>query len=386
MLRLLTFPLNISVTFTISLILCSFHLSNFYETPNQNEMLYVLSIILFFICSSIFIPYKHYYNKKQYNNEEAWKFFFYFSLSGFLVEFLLFGIPAFSPGGREDYKGIPIAHVAFYASSIICVLMASVYSTKKTIALCLFYSLCISALLMSRQMIMITFPIVFISILTRHRLNSLHWIMMIAGFIMLLIIFVILGNIRQQLAGDYFDNYIITVGGANESGQSMGQAAYWIWLYIASPIYNLILNFNDYYNFGSLCNYNVTYGSCDGDFLSSSVAPEIFLKYTIGNEFIEDLQISYLNVSTGFAKSARILGVTGVILQCILSLFFYFAGTLLTPKRYREAFRVYFSVLSLYMCFDNKFIRTEFFFGFILIILAPKIINLLIPKHHLDRN
>ncbi|HAV7900303.1 TPA: hypothetical protein JK844_003590 [Escherichia coli] len=388
MYRLLTFPLNISFTLAISLIMSMIPLSYFYKTPEISSSMYVIVIILFFLIASLLIPSTPYYKKVNFDNDNSWKFFFWFSLIGFAIEFVLYGIPIFTPGGRDSYTGMPVIHVAFYSSAMVCVLMSSTYSSPKNAVICLAYASILSVITMSRQMMMICFAISLISFLSRNRLSAKKWFYILFFVSLVLFLFGVIGNIRQQLAGDYFDDYIITIGGANELGVSVGQSVYWIWLYISSPMYNLILNIENYYKFGDLCALNVYYGSCSGDYITSVIVPGIFNKYMSGNEFIDDLQVAYLNVSTAFASSSRILGLPGILIQCVLSILFYFIGLVLTPIRYRESFKIYFSVLSLYMCFDNKFIRTEFFFGFVLIFLC-KLINSIkigVTKKHLNHN
>ncbi|WP_162940710.1 hypothetical protein [Rahnella bruchi] len=353
---------------TIGLILTSFNLSDFYESPNTNSVTYLLVIIFLYLAFSfITVKAKRQDLNEALGNSTLYKRFLIISLAGFFVEFSIYGIPALSPLGRDGFAGLPVLHVIFYSSAIISVLFASLYSGVKQTACCLLVSFLVSSAILSRQLMMISFVVMLISIVIRHKLSKIQYIKITASILGIIFAFGVLGNIRQQISGDYIDNYIIKIGGANSAGASIGDSFYWIWLYIASPVYNLYLNFMDYDTYGYGCNMAISYGSCSGSLFSDVILPNTIAKYTGNTEFFIDLVKSHLNAGTAFSAPARIFGISGVIIQIILQIIFYYIGLLFTPKRVKLAFIVYFSSLSMFMIFDNLFIRGEFFIGFLLI-------------------
>lgn len=370
MYRLLTYPLNVAFMLSIALILSLLNLSYFYETPSSEDILYILAMILSYTFIGIFLNRYRPVTKTSDSLSFLYLKFLVISVIGFSVELAIYGAPILLTTGRENYGGIPVLHVVFYSSSMASVLFASLYSGKRAIAVALICSFCISALLLSRQMMMVTFAILILSIATRYRITKAQWIKTAALCVGVIFIFGLIGNIRQQLAGDYVDNYILTVGGANSSGSEIGASLYWPWLYIASPLYNLILNINNHLNFSDSCNQAIAFGSCSGDYVSAVIMPNTISKYFGAQDFVIDMKMAHLNAGTAFSAAARIAGGAGIAIQIILQAVFYAIGYVLVNKKLRVAFTVYFSVLSLYMIFDNLYIHGEFFFVFVLIVIS----------------
>lgn len=220
-------------------------------------------------------------------------------------------------------------------------------------------------------MMIVSFIIVVIAIASKIRFNSKNKIYLIVSFAAVVVIFGILGNLRQQLSGDYVNDYIYRVGGANADGMRIGDTMYWLWLYIASPVYNLMQNLDSYYQYGNSCNVSISYGSCEGSYLLSVIVPDTISKY-FSEPFEIDMVMKHLNAGTAFSASARILGFAGILIQIVFQLMLYIVGILLTTKRNRRAFVVYFSVLSFFMIFDNLFVKGEFFFVLLMIIASGK--------------
>lgn len=370
MYRLLTYPLNVALMLSIALILSLLDLSYFYETPSSEDILYILTMILSYSFIGIFLNRYRPVTKTSDSLSSLYLTFLIISAIGFAVEFVIYGAPILLSTGRENYGGIPVLHVVFYSSSMASVLFASLYSGKRAIAVALICSFCISALLLSRQMMMVTFVILILSIATRYRITKAQWVKTAALCVGVIFVFGLIGNIRQQLAGDYVDNYILTVGGANSTGAVIGAVLYWPWLYIASPLYNLILNLNNYLNFSDSCNQAIAFGSCSGDYISAVIMPNTISKYFGAQDFVIDMKMAHLNAGTAFSAAARILGGTGISIQIMLQVVFYAIGCVLVNKKLRVAFTVYFSVLSLFMIFDNLYIHGEFFFVFVLIFIS----------------
>lgn len=363
--RLMTYPANIGVVLFIGIAFSLIQLSYFYEIPSPLYITLLSTICIFHIFISIFFKRDVYVDKS--NDGSSWKIFMIVSAVGFAIEFAVGGMPILV--GRENAVTIPMFHVMFYSFIIMAVLMASVYGRKRDMVFSLTCAIVISALMLSRQMIIVSFIIAVIAIASKTRFTRKNKLCLLASFVAVIFAFGIIGNLRQQLSGDYIKDYIYAVGGANADGMRIGDTMYWIWLYIASPVYNLIQNIDSYYQYGSRCNMSIAYGTCDGSYLLSVIIPDTISKY-FSETFEIDMVMKHLNAGTAFSASTRILGLTGIFIQIIFQLILYIVGISLTTKRNRRAFVIYFSVLSFFMIFDNLFIKGEFFFVLIMLIFS----------------
>ncbi|HCM9423142.1 TPA: hypothetical protein N5N76_002985 [Enterobacter asburiae] len=379
MLRLLTYPANIGAALLIGIIFSLMPFSYFYETPDSFYILLLTSVCIFYIFISIFFKRDVYVDTG--NDGSSWKIFMIISAVGFVIEFSVGGMPILV--GRENAVTIPVFHVIFYSFIIMAVLLASVYGRKRDIALSLTYAIVMSALMLSRQMMIVSFIIVVIAIASKTRFNKKNKLYLIVSFVAVVVIFGILGNLRQQLSGDYVNDYIYRVGGANADGMRIGDTMYWLWLYIASPVYNLMQNLDSYYQYSDSCNMSIAYGSCEGSYLLSVIVPDTISKY-FSEPFEIDMVMKHLNAGTAFSASARILGFAGILIQVVFQLILYIVGILLTTKRNRRAFVVYFSVLSFFMIFDNLFVKGEFFFVLLMIIASGKEFTLWRMNHSVN--
>lgn len=363
--RLMTYPANIGIVLFIGIAFSLIQLSYFYEIPSPLYITLLSTICIFHIFISIFFKRDVYVDKS--NDGSSWKIFMIVSVVGFAIEFAVGGMPILV--GRENAVTIPMFHVMFYSFIIMAVLMASVYGRKRDMVFSLTCAIVISALMLSRQMMIVSFIIAVIAIASKTRFTRKNKLCLLASFVAVIFAFGIIGNLRQQLSGDYIKDYIYAVGGANADGMRIGDTMYWIWLYIASPVYNLIQNIDSYYQYGSRCNMSIAYGTCDGSYLLSVIIPDTISKY-FSETFEIDMVMKHLNAGTAFSASTRILGLTGIFIQIIFQLILYIVGISLTTKRNRRAFVIYFSVLSFFMIFDNLFIKGEFFFVLIMLIFS----------------
>lgn len=371
MLRLLTYPANIGSALLIGIIFSLMPFSYFYETPDPFYVLLLTSVCIFYIFISIFFKRDVYVDTGS--DGSSWKIFMIISAVGFAIEFSVGGMPILV--GRENAVTIPVFHVIFYSFIIMSVLLASAYGRKRDVALSLAYAIVMSALMLSRQMMIVSFIIVVIAVASKTRFNRKNKLYLIVSFVAVVVTFGILGNLRQQLSGDYVNDYIYKVGGANADGMRIGDTMYWLWLYIASPVYNLMQNLDSYYQYGDSCNMSIAYGSCEGSYLLSVIVPDTISKY-FSEPFEIDMVMKHLNAGTAFSASARILGFAGILIQILFQLMLYTIGILLTTKINRRAFVVYFSVLSFFMIFDNLFVKGEFFFVLLMIIASGRRLSL----------
>lgn len=377
--RLMSYPANIGVVLLMGIIFSAIPLSYFYETPDPFYILLLTSVCVFYIFISIFFKRDVYVDTG--NNGTSWKIYMMISTVGFAIEFIVGGMPILV--GRESAVTIPVFHVIFYSCIIMSVLMASVYGRKRDVAFSLTYAIVMSALMLSRQMMIVSFIIAVIAIASKTKFNKKNKLYLLASFVAVIVVFGILGNLRQQLSGDYVSDYIYAVGGANAEGMRIGDTMYWLWLYIASPVYNLVQNLDSYYQYGDSCNMSIAYGTCSGNYLLSVIVPDTISKY-FAEPFEIDMVMKHLNAGTAFSASARNLGFVGIMLQIAFQLLLYVVGNALTTPRNRRAFVVYFSVLSFFMIFDNLFVKGEFFFVLLLIIASRKQFSFVVTKKALN--
>lgn len=364
------FPLNILVGMVLSFILALFKFSFFFREVSIQHGFYVFVIGLGVILQYIFCRKYLISQNNYYVNCNGYKFYLILAILIFLIEFFIYGTPAFNLGGRDETGVLPFFHVLGYSYFIFANLLVSMYGGKKQIIICSLIIVLFSILLLSRQLLMCSIIITILSLLWRYPLSYKFWMRLLLLLVILTFLFGTIGNYRQNLSNDYVSNYIFLVGGANKEGEKIGDALFWIWLYLASPMYNLLINFDSYYDLGNKCNSAIDFGSCNGNYISSVLFPDVLNKYFGLKNFLIDLQISHLNVGTGFATAARLNGILGVFLQMIFQVLFFIFGYKLTNYRYRNAFIIYYSSLSLFLIFDNLFTRAEFFFVFILLFLV----------------
>lgn len=371
MFNALLFPANILIALGFCSLISLDSLSNLYSSPDDYAIL-ALSVMLSIYGAFCVFMFRRAKPFVDASGEMAKKFspFLKIAACGFIVEFALYGIPLLLKGGRDDYTGIPVLHVVFYSSAIISVLFASLYASNKNIAITLLFAAAISVLTLSRQMMMVSFCIFIIASLIRYRMTKKIALRLFLLIFILFASFGFVGDIRQQMSGDYVNNYIFLVGGANAGGEALGSSLYWLWIYMATPVYNLIHNLHDYNVYGSFCGPTDTIGTCNGSYISTVLIPNTIAKYLGEPEFKISLEVPYLNAGTGYAAAARLLGLPGVIIQLFAQFAYYFVGRIVTPIRMRTAYTVYFSALSVFMIFDDLYTHGEFFFGFLLIIIA----------------
>lgn len=370
MYKFFVYPLNILIMFVFSILISLLDLSYFYEPLSLKGVMFLLLMIFLYWVQYPFLKNKvHLVSDENKNLSNTYKWFLVISVIGCFMEAVLIGLPVFASDGRDEFTGIPVLSVVFYSLSMVSMLYASLYSKKKDVVFCFCIVVLLSFLWLSRQLMIVSFLILIISTTVRYRVKSLPWFKILTSILGIIFLFALIGDYRQKLSGDYIEDYILVIGGANDQGEKIGSVFYWLWLYLASPIYNLILNFDSYYTYGEKCNTSVYYGSCDGNYIYAVLLPDIFSKYLSSDKFYFDLEILFLNVGTGFVEAARLLGLPGVVLQIFLHGLFFFIGYKLMPMKAKNVFIVYYSALSLLMVFNNTFIQGELFFVFIILFL-----------------
>lgn len=235
-------------------------------------------------------------------------------------EIILAGAPIL---GSVDYKefGIPFFHVVVYGGLIYLAIIGSAYSASKKYqsygfklsAFIAIYSICI----LSRHLLMILLISFFIAYLRSTKLNFIRLTILALACLITIWLFGLLGSIRManilEITTYEADLYILEAGGASEFyiKSGLGAAFFWFWLYLASPIFNLL----------NTIKLQSTQNNLLTDFINFIIF-EIFPQ-TISKRIADFFNIpstnqyliaDHLNVSTAFAGSFSNLGWIGIIL------------------------------------------------------------------------
>ncbi|EID0495873.1 oligosaccharide repeat unit polymerase [Escherichia coli] len=375
--QFLLFPLNVLFIMLLGLVLALFKFSDFYETPDSwNIVIYIMSLTPLMIYYQFYIRRKNFYIAIDENIKlsKLYKLFLTLSVGFFSLSFFKVGIPIFSPSGRDidtiliDDKFASICNILAYSLMIAAVTFAATFSSKKSILLCFCLSVLFSILLLSRQLAMVSFVIVLITYFCKNTLNISKVIYILSLMVFIGFFFSFLGNYRQQIHGDYVADYAHLIGNSTREGFILNDTLYWLWLYIASPIYNLFYNLDVFKYVNSPC-FNVDF-ECVGSFLSSEVLPLTISKALNLTLIEEKLVVGHLNVSTAYAKAVVIFGSYGIFLHVILQIIFFQFINLFCHPSMKFVLRIYYSAIIFFSIFSNLFIAPHFFFVMIIILIV----------------
>lgn len=364
------YPLNIIFVISLGILFTSLDFSYFYHQPTFFDYFFCFSIVLY---SVVFCFFTVGWNRFSIVPNERLKKLIIplltISMVGFFIEMALYGVPLLVSGGRDDYKTLPVLHVLFYSMLLSSALLSSLYGNKKHIFFSFLAILLIAVLFFTRQMLMVTFMMFMITYIYKGKGNKKIYFVSILLFSFIGVAFSLLGDLRQQSSGDYVENYVYIIGGAKDEAKSFGTNFYWLWLYIASPFYNLFYNLHIHDMLSNPCSSFNSQGDCIIPYIDNVILPNTISKYTTNNPIEVSTVVDNLTVGTGYAKAARILGLFGVYIQLILQFIFYIIGFLFMPKVVRPAYIIYFSTLSFFMVFDDLYVKGEFFFVFLILLI-----------------
>lgn len=380
--QFILFPLNIITIMVLGLILTLFKFSNYYTPPGiDNIIIYFISFtpLLFFYIfyaqrNNTYIP-----DNNILRLDRLYKFFVLLSILFFLIVFLKTGVPILSSTGRDmgaaNAEGVAfdgdkftsILNIVAYSFVVTAVTMASAFSKLKISIFCLIFAVLMSTMILSRQLTMVSFVIFFIGYVSRYKINFKRVFYSSLLILFIIIFFGALGNYRQQLHGDYVSDYAHVIGGSNKSGYILNESLFWLWIYIASPVYNLFYNMDVFRSVTSPC--FALNGYCVESFLSSEVLTLTISKMLGFEELGGNLVVSHLNVSTAYVRSVVIFGKLGIIIHVLLQILFFILVNWLCHKDMRYVLRIYYSAISLFSIFSNLFITPHFVFAIFIIII-----------------
>ncbi|MGL5039095.1 MAG: hypothetical protein ACRC6D_03060 [Aeromonas sp.] len=292
-----------------------------------------------------------------------------------VIELLLYGIPIL---GQVDYTkfGAPIIHVALVSSILVLSISSSlIYSNNKSFKWWVFISLTISVLIMNRFLILFICFSAAIVYLVSNKIRIKNVILTLMVFVIIVYGFGFLGTWRMSnIMGVPYaqaQNYILTAGHASESFKNSGLpvSVFWFWLYITSPISNLILNIHDNQVGGIVNILNL---------ISFELLPQTISKH-LGDNAIKILLLSdNLNVTSAITAVYVYLGYLGITIYVFYYSFIYFCIAIMLRGIFRDITVVLLSTLSLFMVFVNVIIMPIFIFSLIVVFLISlKYSNLL---------
>ncbi len=354
MIQNIYFPLIMFWVFLFSMILASVKLSDSYSDLDLIPSFLIALLLALLSLIPHLLPMKKVaiLSKDKYKNT-----FLFWQLAVvsifFVIELGIFGVPLLG-GARGDFTGFKGLHVAFYGFIFyLNVKSAAIGSVRDSLITFIISSL-FGILLMTRQMIMYSFLAFFISLLFAGKITIKTVLVLLVPLVLL---FGFLGDLRDSTV----ENFIYIIGGANELGRQIPSGLYWIWLYIATPIYNLMYNLGD-----SLFSLRVE--------SPSAFFSQIFVPDFLANRFDvvpekPNLVVEAFNVASGFGLSAKYAGLLGISIHALIIMIFYFIGKLISFGIYKRFFAVHFSICSIFFIFDNTFTRAEYFIVFVYIFI-----------------
>lgn len=372
--QFLFFPLNTISIMIIGLILTFLPFSHYYRPPIFSDVIFYISSLLPYLLYYLFkkdkgigkIP-----NANKININTIYRYFVVLSVICFLYVFSVSGIPIMSAGGRvmsnamseggevSGGKLTAIINILGYCFLICTVLFSAAFGTKKQMSLCIIYIVGMSIIILSRQLTMVCVMVFSLCYISRYSVNFKRVLVIIGILFCVIEFFSILGDYRQKLHGDYVVNYAHFVGASTVQGESINDALYWLWLYIASPVYNMFYNYHSFNASLSPC-YEFFTSECQGSFFSTNILPLTISKILNLPLITEKLVVEHLNVSTAYARTILLFGSMGMIIYSILHVFFYVVGMKLCERDMRPVFKIYYSALSFFVIFYNVFIFPHF--------------------------
>lgn len=298
-----------------------------------------------------------------------------------LVEIGLVGLPIL---GQIDYKefGIPFFHVAVYGGLIYLAIIGTSYSISQSKILhsygvkIILFVLAYAIIILSRHLLMILFIGFFIAYLRSKKLSATRFLALIGFCLLAIWIFGFLGSVRMAnilgIKTSEADLYILEAGGASdfyiETG--LGAAFFWFWLYLATPMFNLLNTVKIHTPQDSLLTDFINF--IVFEVMPQTMSKRIALFFDL-NYPDQYLIVEHLNVSTAFAGSYINLGWIGVILYIYWMMVFVFILKYSSKNTSNNFLSSNFTAcIMLLSLFDNMLIIPSVFVASIFLIFHGK--------------
>ncbi len=283
-----------------------------------------------------------------------------------ILELGMYGVPVLGHVSYTDF-GAPILHVVIVSSLIVLSVSSIILNRNYKWFL---ITLVIAIVILNRFLLIF----VLVSFLFFHLSNknfnfkSLFKSFLFISFVIFL--FGMIGTWRMANILDisYWDaqKYILIAGNASEIYIETGfpVSFFWFWLYLTSPISNLIYNFE-------LGNHMV-----NTDFITLAAfefLPQTISKHLGDYPYDVKLLVEHLNVSSAIAPSFIAIGFLGITLYFVYYAFVFFFFTMILKGLYRYTLILILSALSVFMIFFNVIVMPIFIFSIgVLFMLSMK--------------
>jgi len=280
-----------------------------------------------------------------------------------VLELVVYGVPLLGQISYTDF-GAPIIHVAL-VSSLLVLSVASIISSPRNFKW-IVISLFISILILNRFLFIFISIAFLISYLSSKKFNLKYIIYSSFFIISIVFIFGLIGTWRMSVILDVpysqAQEYILVAGHASDlyKDTNLPASFFWFWIYITSPISNLIYNVE----IGNLMtNHSLL------QLVGYELLPQTISKHLGDYPFKVILLSENLNVSSAIAPSYIALGFLGITLFFSYYAMIFTIVALCFKGFYRNVIVVIFSSLSFFMVFFNVIVMPIFIFSISVVLM-----------------
>lgn len=367
-------------SWTVCIALSFIDFSTLYKVSNYSDVLFLFCLVL--LIGTLSLVDKIVFKKRVYrlkfsiskHKTRAFSRIGFFGLLLGIVEFSTLGVPLLNNIDYSEF-GLPFIHVLVYGIAIFWAIYSPIlfYMDSKSrgfvsSSLVIAYAV----LIISRHLFIIYAISFFLSYL---KFNSLDKKNAFKSFIVLFVvttIFGVLGTYRMSNILDlsYSDSefYILSAGKASDLYTELGMSSiyYWFWLYMVSPIYNLLLNLNSY-SFFDFNNIDIVNGVLE-------FIPQTFSKRVM--DFLGDsakqpyLVANNLTASTSLVGPLIYLGLLGPLIYIIFLFCAYIIFDKLAKSELnRLCIEILFSTICVLSIFANIIVSPSFILALLIFAL-----------------
>ena len=283
-----------------------------------------------------------------------------------IFELLYYGVPLF---GMIDYTefGFPLLHVILVSGIIISSIFNGLLISRVKSKFYLTVFIIVSALILNRFLMLLVMMSFIFSYLLINEVKIKRILVALFLSIALLIAFGEFGLYRTMLiyniSYDTAVEYILGAGYASDAFRdtNLPVSVFWIWLYITSPMSNLIYNIDvvhsqDIINVWSFFIY---------DILPQTISKRIGISPINVNLIVDNL-----NVSTAISHVYNSLGYLGILIYTLAYSSVIFVFTFIFKSFRRYVFVIFCSMLCVFVIFNNVFTMPIFPFSIFILLIG----------------
>ena len=365
----------ISLTYIFSILLYLLPFSNIYPTitfENIGPVVFFIFLNLLFSIlwsflglSKTDVDMNNYFPEKDsfYSFMNKLTIMLYFIA---LLELSFYGVPLF---GMVDYTnfGFPILHVVLTSGIILSSIYYSILIKDFESKVHIVIFMLISVMILNRFLILLILMSFLFSYII---INRIRLIRIMFLFFLLCFIFLSFGEfglyrtmLIYDVSYDAAKEYILNAGYASNvfKDTDLPASIFWFWLYVTSPMSNLIYNVN-IYNEQNLSNI--------GSMFFYDILPQTFSKRFGTNPISVQLIVDNLNVSTAVASVYNALGYLGIFIYTLYYTTIVFIFSFIFKSLRRRVFVIFCSILFMYMIFNNVITMPIFLFSIFILCMS----------------